>query len=80
MKTISLKIPERLDAKLTAAATRRGTSKSELVREALQSYLTAADGAESASCLDLTADLVGCVDGGPRDLSYNKKHMKGFGR
>ena len=32
------------------------------------------------AALDLAADLYGCVQSGLRDLSRNKKHLKGFGR
>jgi hypothetical protein len=39
MKILSLKLPESLDAELEAAAARRGTTKSALLREALASYL-----------------------------------------
>ncbi len=39
MKILSLKLPESLDAELEAAAARRGTTKSALLRDALTSYL-----------------------------------------
>lgn len=39
MKILSLKVPASLDAELEAAASRRGTTKSALLREALTSYL-----------------------------------------
>ena len=32
------------------------------------------------SALELAGDLVGCLDGGPSDLSTNKAYMEGFGR
>lgn len=41
ISTISLKIPETLVAELAAAASRRGVSKSVLVREAIRSFLLA---------------------------------------
>jgi Protein of unknown function (DUF2281) len=31
------------------------------------------------SALEAAADLVGCLDGGPSDLSTNPQHMVGFG-
>jgi uncharacterized protein YfaQ (DUF2300 family) len=31
------------------------------------------------SVLEVAGDLVGCLEGGPSDLSTNKKYMEGFG-
>ena len=80
MTTISLKLPRALAVKLAAAARRQGTSKSALIREALESYFAQGDGAHFVSCYDLAADLAGSVDSGVGDLSYNKKRMEGYGR
>jgi predicted DNA-binding protein len=80
MKTISLKLPKALDAKLYVTAKRRGATKSAIVREAIEDYLSRNGTTSSLSVAELAKELIGCVDGGPRDLSYNKKHMKGFGR
>jgi predicted DNA-binding protein len=79
MKTISLKLQEDLDARLTAVARRRGEPRSALVREALETYLDATGDPAAGSCLELVADLVGCVKG-PRDLSCNAEHLHGYGR
>ncbi len=80
MKTISLKVPETLDAKLRAAARKRSTNKSALVREALEAFFARGNGAPNLSCLDLAPDLAGSVDSGVGDLSYNKKHLEDFGK
>jgi predicted transcriptional regulator len=79
MKTLSLKLPESLDARLTAAARRRGQSRSAVVREALEAMLGSDKAGRSESCLDLAADLAGCV-AGPGDLSVNPEHLRGYGR
>ena len=79
MKTISLKLPESLAAELNTAASRRKTSKSALVREALEEFFKRGDGARIISFLDLAGDLIGCVEG-PADLSINKKYMEGYGK
>jgi hypothetical protein len=79
MKTLSLKLPESLLAKLTSAANERGESKSAIVREAIKTYVTGDNHVPNGSCLDLAKDLVGCVKG-PADLSFNKKHMHGYGQ
>ncbi len=81
MKTLSVKLPEELDAELSAAAAQRGESKSFLVREALTSYMRK-DGTRGTdvSCDDLARDLAGSFSG-PVDLSRGaRKYMKGYGR
>ena len=79
MSTISFKVPETLEAELSAAASRRGVSKSALVREAIQSYLLFEETAERPeSALSQVADLVGAFSG-PADLSVSRKYMEGFG-
>ena len=79
MKTLSLKLPESLAARLTAVARKRGQSKSAVVRAVLEDYLAASTRVAPGSCLELAADLAGCV-AGPGDLSSNKKHLRGFGK
>lgn len=79
MKSISLKLPEALNARLEAVARRRGETKSAVLRRMLEAHLSDSPDAAAPSCLALTEDLAGCVSG-PRDLSTNPKHLKGFGR
>jgi len=79
MKTITVKVPEKLDQKLIAFAEKTGESKSNLIRTAIEYILSARDNITPNSCLDLAKDLSGLVDG-PADLSYGKKHMKGYGQ
>lgn len=79
MKTLSVKLPDGLDARLTAAARRRKTTKSSLVRKTLQDVLREQGKPKRGSALDLVRDLIGCV-AGPADLSVNKAHLKTFGR
>lgn len=83
MAVISLKLTEALDAQLTEQAHRRRLSKSELVRRALTAFLqSSTEGFESAapqSAADLLADLVGCCEDGPTDLSSNPAYLSGFG-
>lgn len=78
MSTVSLKMPEELAERLAAAARSRGTTRSALLRDALESYLGRVS-AGSGSAADLAKDLIGAV-AGPRDLSEHPKHMTGFGR
>jgi Arc/MetJ-type ribon-helix-helix transcriptional regulator len=83
MAVISLKLSEDLDARLTAQAQRRRLSKSELVRRALTAFLQSSEqgdgGPQPQSAADLLADLVGCCDDGPADLSSNPAHLSDFG-
>ncbi len=79
MKTLSLKLPESLLSKLNSTAKERGESRSTLIREAIETYITGASYVQKGSCLDLAGDLVGCVEG-PVNLSFNKKHMLGYGQ
>ncbi|MBI2501927.1 MAG: CopG family transcriptional regulator [Candidatus Latescibacteria bacterium] len=79
MKTLTVKIPEELEAKLERLVAQRGASKSALIRAALEELTTNAETVQPHSCLDLARDLLGQADG-PTDLSYNKKHLKGYGR
>lgn len=76
MKTLTMKLPDSLLAWLEAEAKRANRPKSALVRDILQHYHQR----RQPSALDLAADLCGCVESGLRDLSRNKKYLKGFGR
>lgn len=79
MKTLTVKVPETLDLKLAAVAAKRGESKSNLIRTAINSILKANETVTPNSCLDMAIDLVGSLEG-PSDLSCNKKHLKGYGK
>jgi hypothetical protein len=81
MRTIWLKLPGGLHAKLDRAAKQRKQSKSEVVRAALEQFLNGKEPSESArpiSALELAGKWVGCAEG-PGDLSTNPKYMEGFG-
>ena len=80
MKMISLKLPDEVDAKLTARANRTGKTKSALTREALSAFLDGGGKKSGVSCFDLARDLAGSLKGGPPDLSSNKKYMRGYGK
>jgi hypothetical protein len=76
MKTISVKVPEDLDLKLTAVAAKRRETKSALIRAAFDHIVKSSEAVTPNSCLDLAKDLIGSVEG-PPDLSYNKNHLRG---
>ena len=76
MTTITCKISEKLNAHLEALARRRRVSKSAILRQALENKLSARAAAPSA--YDLVKHLCATLRG-PKDLSTNPKHMRGFG-
>lgn len=78
MKTLSVKLPDGLDARLDDMVRQRGINKSTLLREAIESYLSVSGKAKPGSFLSLSKDLAGCVKG-PVDLSIHEKHMAEYG-
>ncbi len=79
MKTISLKLPVGLHAKLERAAKHRKQTKSEVVRGALEQFLEADGAIPPGSLLEAVKPWIGCV-AGPGDLSTNPKYMEDFGK
>lgn len=79
MKTVTVKLPDELDAKLEALAAGRGVSKSAALRALLELGLTRTHGRGRGTVGDLARDLEGCMDG-PPDLSHNDAHLRGYGR
>ncbi len=80
MKVVSLKVSDALAAKLASVARKRRTTKSNLIREALEEFLDGKGMTNRGSFLDGIEDLVGCLDSGQADLGHNEKHMEGYGR
>jgi predicted DNA-binding protein len=78
LKTITVKLPRPLAARLSAMVERQQSTQSALVREALERYL-GDDNEQGPSFLELAKDLAGCI-AGPEDLSSNKDHLEGYGR
>lgn len=76
MKTLTMKLPDGLLAWLEQESKRVNRPKSAVVRDILQQHQQT----QPRSALDMAADLCGSAESGLRDLSRNKKHLKGFGR
>jgi predicted DNA-binding protein len=79
MNTISVKIPHRLKLRVESESSRRGLSRSRLIREALEQAFGKEKRIPDATVFDLTKDLCGSVRGGPRDLASNKKYLDRYG-
>jgi hypothetical protein len=78
-QTLNVRLTDELAARLDAEAQARGLSRSDVVRERLESeerYVPRAG-------FDLIADLVGSIDGLPSDVSTKRKDYpkrSGYGR
>jgi len=81
MKTLTVRLPERLVAEIEAEAHSRQVAKSDIVRERLTRKAPA--DARLPPSYEAIADLIGAVDGLPPDLAARKKHylkVWGYGR
>jgi hypothetical protein len=81
MKTLTVRLPDALAAEIQAESRRRKLSQSDIVRERLSAEPRASR--RAAAAVDAIADLIGCVDGLPADLSARSKHYlkaTGYGR
>lgn len=79
MKTVTLRLDEALYAKVLSMARRRNTTRSEVVREALNLCYEKGHASSNGSAFELAHDLAGTLTG-PTDLSVNKAHLEDFGR
>lgn len=79
MPTITVKLPRPLAERLSRAVVRRRSTRSAIVREAIQALLAAEGGVAEGSCYDLSSDLAGVLTGSS-DLSSNRRRLKGYGR
>lgn len=75
MRTVSFKLSEQLDDALTDLARRRKSSRSALVREALEALSTSRRRSVTAIVDELAVSVAG-----PPDLSTNPRHMRGYGK
>jgi predicted transcriptional regulator len=75
LQTLTVKVPSALSAKIARLARKRGTSKSVVIREALEK----ASAAEHPSFTEAAARYVGAASG-PGDLSTNPKYMRDYGK
>ena len=77
VRTISLRLPDKLLGEVENEAQRRRVSKSTLIRESIEEVLRKRERPSvDASCYDLARDLAGSVRGLPKDIATNPKHMR----
>lgn len=74
-KTMTIKLPAALSAKVGRLAKKRRATQSEIVREALAAY----EPEDTASFVDAAAEFIGMAEG-PGDLSTNPRHLRGYGK
>jgi Arc/MetJ-type ribon-helix-helix transcriptional regulator len=78
MKTLTVRLPEDLVAQIEAESRRRKLSKSDVVRERLT--VAGRSRRRQPASIDAIADIIGSVDGLPRDLSTRtKRYLKSTG-
>lgn len=77
---ITVRIPEQMQQHLRHRSRLKGQPESDLVREALKQYLGRSSSERSAYELAKEAGLIGSVKRAPKDLSTNRRHLKGFGK
>jgi metal-responsive CopG/Arc/MetJ family transcriptional regulator len=77
---ITVRVPQALTARLRSRSRAKGTTESELVREALENYLARSKKKRSAYDLAEEAGIIGSARHAPKDLSTNPLHFKGFGK
>ena len=77
---ITVRVPAALTARLRSRSRAKGTTESDVVREALETYLGKGKPDRSAYELAEQAGIVGAVESAPKDLSTNVRHFKGFGK
>ena len=76
---ISVRVPGGIAKRLKERSRATGARESEVVREALELYLSAKHSEKTTFDILQEAGLIGCVDGAPRNLSTNKKYFNGLG-
>lgn len=75
MKSMTVKLPTRLSARVARLARSRKISQSEVVRQAIEALPME----EGGTIVERFSHLLGVGRRMPRDLSTHKRHLKGFG-
>lgn len=75
-KTLSVKVPASLSARVTKLARSRKSTVSSVVRAALEHYAPV----DGPSFAEAASKYIGSLEGGRSDLATNPRHLKGFGK
>jgi predicted transcriptional regulator len=76
MPIMTIRLSRQESARVAQLAKRKDVSRSQVVRDGL----AALEASEPASAWQAWEDVAGIARGGPKDLSSNPKHLKGYGR
>ncbi|TLY66533.1 MAG: ribbon-helix-helix protein, CopG family [Gammaproteobacteria bacterium] len=76
MRVVSIKLPVELDRELSELARKRRSTRSAVVRNALQALVHN----PRRSVTSTAGNLVGCLQGAPRDLATARRHLADYGR
>jgi Arc/MetJ-type ribon-helix-helix transcriptional regulator len=80
MTVLTLKVPPELDRTIRLVARKRGTSRSAVVRAAIERYVEEdVSVVAEPSTLDLVRAFAGSVRG-PADLAVDPAHLEGYGQ
>lgn len=79
MTTIPLKVPDELVSRMDAMARAKKTSRSALLREALEEKLKESARKAPLNLYEQSADLCGMGSSGLGNLASNSRHLDGFG-
>ncbi len=80
MHTITVKIPDVLERRLSCAARKQHTTRSDLVRHAIENYVeNDLPRQDRPTAFDLLGEFIGSVEG-PEDLATGQRHLEGYGR
>jgi len=77
---ITVRVSKTLGTLLRDRSRAKGQTPSDIVRDALETYLGRGRAVPSAYELAEGAGLIGCVGRASKDLSTNRRHFKGFGK
>ena len=82
MRNVPIKLPDGLDRQLTAIAKQQRTTRSRVLRQALEAFINENRKTPPRTRQTigmLAADLIGSVEG-PGDLTTNPKYMADYGK
>lgn len=77
---LTIRVDDELQKQLAMVAHATGKTESQVVRDALRDYIARHGHVQTCYDVARAAGLIGCVKGGPTDVSTNPKYMEGFGR